>query len=205
MIKAIIFDLGNVLFSWQPAKYLEENGFATKNRELILKDVFGSPEWLLLDNGDITLDEAIKRITRKSPLKKDEIRAVFDLRTKILFPLDYNTKLLPGLKKQGFRLYFLSNFPDDIFDEVSRKNTFFRFFDGGEISARARSSKPDEKIFRFLIDRYSLEAAECLFIDDSHHNTGSAEMLGMKVIHLEDPESLKNRLEELLGITLQGS
>jgi putative hydrolase of the HAD superfamily len=202
MIKNIIFDLGNVLISWQPEEYLRNIGYKDNERETILKEVFRSPEWLSLDNGDMGLDEAVRRIARRSSLQTAEIYSVFNLRTKILFPLDHNTKMLPALKKEGFRLYYLSNFPEDIFDEVHNKYEFFRNFEGGLISARAKASKPDERIYRILLDRYSLVPEESLFIDDSHANALSAEMLGISVIHLSDSSALKTKLQDFLGIVI---
>ncbi|MGD0583140.1 MAG: HAD family phosphatase [Bacteroidales bacterium] len=202
MIRNIIFDLGNVLISWKPEEYLIRNGYQEAARETILRDVFKSPEWLALDNGDMSLDEAVKRIALSSTLKIPEIYSVFDLRIKILHPIKENTKMVPALKERGFRLYYLSNFPEDIFDEVESRYDFFRYFDGGLISARAKASKPDEKIYRILIDRYSLIPGESLFIDDSHANALSAEMLGISVIHLSEPSTLKEKLEDLLGIAI---
>jgi putative hydrolase of the HAD superfamily len=202
MITTIIFDLGNVLISWKPEEYFDKNGYDKNHKEIILREVFKSQEWLQLDNGDFSLEEAVDRIASKGTLKKDEIRAVFDLRTRIIFPLASNTILLPALKKHGFKLYFLSNFPDDIFDEIRNKYDFFRHFDGGEISARVKASKPDEKIFRIFLKKHSLIPGECLFIDDTHKNAHSAESLGMKVIHLEDPDMLKSSLQKTLNISL---
>ncbi|HPC98728.1 MAG TPA: HAD family phosphatase [Bacteroidales bacterium] len=202
MITSIIFDLGNVLLNWKPAEYLEQNGFTDPGKSLILSDIFNSPEWLKIDNGDLTVEEAIKIISDRSPLSEDKIRTVFDLRLKIIFPLHPNTDLLPELKKRGYRLYYLSNFPDDIFDEVQKKYCFFQYFDGGKISARLRASKPDEKIFRIFLSAYSLLPSECLFIDDSDVNAGAAEKLGIKTIHLKTPGMLKSALEKSLGITL---
>ncbi len=202
MITTLIFDLGNVLLSWKPEEFFDRNGYDKASKETFLTEVFRSNEWLQLDNGDITIKEAVESIASRSTLKKEEIRAVFDLRTKILFPLSSNTKLLPALKKHGFKLYFLSNFPDDIFDEIHNKYDFFRNFDGGEISARVNASKPDEKIFQIFLKKHYLKAENCLFIDDSHKNANSAENMGMKVIHLEEPDMLQSSLEKALNIKL---
>ena len=202
MISTIIFDLGNVLISWKPEEYFKRTGYSKELREIIIRDIFKSPEWLQLDNGDLTLEDAVESIANKSVLKKEEIGAIFDLRTKIIYPITQNTILLPVLKKQGFKLYFLSNFPDDIFDEIYYKYDFFRMFNGGEISARLKVSKPDEKIFRIFLNKHGLEPEECLFIDDTHKNAYSAESLGMKVVHLEKAEILKESLEKVLKINL---
>ena len=202
MIRNVIFDIGNVLLSWKPEEYLIKNGFGEYERLTILNEVFRTSEWLALDNGDLSLEEAVRRISGKSSLNKGQIQAVFDLRTKILSPIAPNTKIVPALKKRGFRVYYLSNFPDDIFDEVVVKNEFFSHFDGGLISARAKASKPDEKIFRLLLEKYSLLPEESLFIDDTQVNAISAGMIGISVIHLSEPLQLRKRLEEILRIKI---
>ncbi|MGQ9619981.1 MAG: HAD-IA family hydrolase [Bacteroidales bacterium] len=201
-ISSIIFDLGNVLINWKPGEFLKNNGYPESLRVMILNDIFISKEWQMLDNGDITCEEAVKMIAGKSLLTENQIRAVFNSRLKIISPITCNTNLLPELKKMGYKLYYLSNFPDDIFDTVRSQYGFFNYFDGGEISARLKASKPDKKIFSLLLSKYTLNPDECLFIDDSDINASSAEECGMKVIHLLKPELLKLQLEEKLDIKL---
>ena len=143
MIKNIIFDLGNVLISFKPSEYFDKNKYPETIKTKILTDIFGSKEWLMLDNGEITTPEAIDAIALKSSLNREEIAHIFNLRTDLMFPLDTNIRLLPGLKKRGFSLYYLSNFPLDIFDEISTGYYFFKYFDGGIISSEVKFSKPD--------------------------------------------------------------
>ena len=180
MIKNIIFDLGNVLLSWKPGDYFEKSGYDNETVNLIMNDVFHSPEWLSLDNGDLTTPEAIELIAQKSSLRKEYISSLFNLRTKIIYPLTENIKLLPELKKRGFKLYFLSNFPLDFFEEVKKEYKFFRYFDGGIISAEVRHSKPDIKIYKILLDKYNLLPEECFYIDDMEINVRAAGSAGIK-------------------------
>ena len=182
MIKNVVFDLGNVLISFRPAEYLDKKNYPPELKSIILNDIFGSVEWKELDNGDITLSEAIESISMKSSLKKEEISRIFNLRTDLTFPLAQNVLLLPELKKQGLRLYFLSNFPLDIFDEVKNDYSFFSYFDGGLISAEARCSKPDPKIYSLFFKRFCIEPEECLYIDDLEANVRTAESFGAKGI-----------------------
>jgi putative hydrolase of the HAD superfamily len=200
MIRNIIFDLGNVLISFRPEEFLDINGYQENTKKAIINEIFKSREWQMLDNGDITTKDAIEGIAAKSSLKTEEIASVFNLRTKIMFPLTENTKLLPALRKHGFKLYYLSNFPDDIFDEVYKKYDFFNYFSGGIISARVNASKPDLKIFRILLEKYSLSADESLFIDDSELNVKAAESFGMKAMHIQVPVDLREKIEKVLGI-----
>jgi glucose-1-phosphatase len=202
MIKNIIFDLGNVLISFRPAEFLEKIKYPEILRTTIIADIFGSREWAMLDNGDINTRQAIESISRKSSLRKEEIEHVFNLRKKLMFPLDLNVKLLPGLKKQGFKIYYLSNFPIDIFEEIKSGYFFFKHFDGGVISSEVKFSKPDRRIYEIIIEKYSLNPGECLFIDDLETNVRSAESTGMKGLFTAGSLEISKILEAALNSAL---
>ena len=107
--------------------------------------------------------------------------------------------LLPELKKRGLRLYFLSNFPGDIFEEIRSGYYFFKYFDGGIISAEVNLSKPDIRIYRALIDKYSLIPEESLFIDDIEVNVMAAKETGMKGFITYGKIGMKNEIEKILN------
>lgn len=199
MIKNIIFDIGNVLLSWKPADFFEKSGYDKETTRMILNDVFKSPEWLSLDNGDISTRDAIEQIASKSSFKKDFIATLFNLRNQIIFPLTEMTELLPELKKRGFKLYYLSNFPMEFFEEVKREYEFFNYFDGGIISAEVRHSKPDLKIYRILLDKYKLRAEECFYIDDMDINVKAALSAGIKGYCYNGTDGFHEKLTEILN------
>jgi glucose-1-phosphatase len=200
MIKNVIFDLGNVLISFIPSEYLKKKNYPSNIRNTIINDIFHSEEWKKLDNGDITVSEAIDSITLKSALKREEIALVFNFRTDIMFPLDDNVRLLPELKKQGFKLYYLSNFPLDSFEEVKNDYYFFRYFDGGIISSEVKLSKPDIRIFRYILNKYGLKPHECIYIDDIEENVNASESTGMKGLLTYGSPKISAVLEEKLSI-----
>ncbi len=198
MIKNIIFDLGNVLISFRPSDFFENKGYPETIKSKILTDIFGSKEWLMLDNGDISTQEAIDAISLKSSLNREEIAHIFNLRTEMMFPLDQNVRLLPELKKQDFKLYFLSNFPIDIFEEIKTGYYFFRYFNGGVISSEVKFSKPDRRIYEILLENYSLIPEESLFIDDIEINVRAAEESGMKGLVTYGSEEISKELARFL-------
>jgi glucose-1-phosphatase len=202
MIRTVILDLGNVLISFIPSEYLKKKNYPSTIRNTILTDIFQSEEWKKLDNGDIAVNEAIDSIALRSALKREEIALVFNFRADIMFPLDDNVRLLPELKKQGFGVYYLSNFPLDIFEEIKNDYYFFRHFDGGIISSEVKLSKPDARIFRYFIDKYSLNAGECLYIDDIEENVRVAESMGMQGMLTYGSQKIAPLLEEKLKIRL---
>ena len=60
--------------------------------------------------------------------------------------------------------------------------------------------KPDEKIYRLLLERYSLKAEECLFIDDddSGKNYETANRIGIKGRRV-----IPNQLEDIKELLLE--
>lgn len=198
MIKNIVFDLGNVLLSFKPAEYLEKNKYPETIKAIILSDIFLSVEWQMLDRGEISTPDAIEAISKKSSLRKEEIAHIFNLRTDLMFPLDPNVRLLPGLKKRGLRLFYLSNFPGDIFDEVKSGYYFFKHFEGGLISAEVKHAKPDLRIYELLMEKYSLIPDECLFIDDIEVNVISARKSGMKGLFTDGSLEIGRDIEKAL-------
>lgn len=198
MIKNIIFDLGNVLISFRPSEYFDKKKYPENIKSVILSEIFGSREWQMLDNGDISIEDTIEALSKKSSLKKEEIVHIFNLRTDLMFPLDSNVKILPALKKRGFKLYYLSNFPVDIWDEVRSGYYFFKYFDGGLISAEARSSKPEKRIYEIMMEKFSLQPEECLFIDDLEANVRSAEAIGMTGLFTNGSVEIAREIEKVL-------
>jgi epoxide hydrolase-like predicted phosphatase len=199
MIRNIIFDLGNVLVSFRPSEYFTKENYPENIKATIISDIFESKQWIMLDKGEISLNEAIDAIASVSSLKKEEIAHVFNLRTNLMFPLDQNVKLLSGLKNQGFRLYYLSNFPKDVFDEIKAGYYFFKYFDGGIISSDIHVTKPHPRIYEILLEKYDLIADECLFIDDLEPNIKAAELLGMKSLLTFGSEEISGVLGNALN------
>ena len=117
-----------------------------------------------------------------------------------MFPLDQNVRLLPELKKQGFRLYYLSNFPLDIFEEIKTGYYFFKYFDGGLISAEAKFSKPESRMYEILLEKYSLMPEECLFIDDIEINVKAAESIGMKGLITFGSPNISKEIKHILNL-----
>lgn len=196
-IKNIIFDLGNVLINFHPENHLRNKGLSGRELEFIHREIFLSREWVELDRGTMTRDEALKSIYKRNPGREKQLSENTDFK-KMLTPIESNTKILKGLKAKGYNLYYLTNYHDDLFEYSFKKFNFFREFSGGIVSAHVKLIKPDPRIYNTLLDKYNLLASESLFIDDTEVNTSAAEKLGIKAIHLKEEESLEKRLSMAL-------
>lgn len=194
MIKNIIFDIGNVLLHFKPEKYLEET---VTNRDIaqgILKAVFLSNEWVELDRGSITLEEAVDCICKKNPDISDGVRQCMGNYFNMFTPIIETVEILGNLKKIGYKLFYLSNFHLKAFNYVFEKYDFFKYFDGGIVSSKVLLLKPQKEIYERLVSEYGLIAGETLFVDDTWENIKGAEVIGLQTLHYKNADGLLEAL-----------
>lgn len=182
MIKNIIFDLGNVIINYNQKKII--NNFTEKEEEIkyIYDEIFHAPEWTLMDLGDITNDEAIEIINKRNEFKYEKLTQEFLYEWYKKQPINRDiVEIAKILKNNGYNLFVLSNMANQTY-EYFKNDEFFSLCTGIVISAHEHVKKPDEKVYRLLLDRYNLNAEECLFIDDddSGKNYETANKIGIK-------------------------
>ena len=196
-IKNIVFDLGRVLIKFEPKEYIEQN-VPEEKREDFYNGIFGSTEWLMLDRGTLSYEDAKKIFKERVPGADKQIDRLFDVDLfEILQPIEENVKLLSKLKKK-YNLYILSNFHQPAFEHIFKKYDFFRLFDGHTVSCYYYLLKPEKEIYDTLIDKFNLIPEETVFIDDTKVNIDACEKEGIRGIHLPDYTELKQKLEEFL-------
>jgi HAD superfamily hydrolase (TIGR01509 family) len=86
---------------------------------------------------------------------------------------------------EEYNLYFLTNIhtrsgphcDNTIIPYLLKKG-----FQGGLASHKSKFKKPQKEFYQQFLDRFRLDAKECLFIDDKIINTSAAAKLGFKVI-----------------------
>jgi putative hydrolase of the HAD superfamily len=201
MIKNIVFDIGNVLITFEPDAYLRAAIADGNLRARINQAVFLSPEWLLLDQGAITEDEALQIFQTRCPEVKALINGGMDrLYEGLLRPMDENIAVVYELKRRGYPVYLLSNYNEKAFDFISKRNAFPHDVDGRILSFEVNTLKPAPAIYHALLDRYRLRPEETVFIDDSIPNVRAAEALGIRGIHYTDQAALKMDLEQIIQI-----
>ena len=196
-IKNIVFDLGRVLIKFEPKEYIEQN-VPEEKREDFYNGIFGSTEWLMLDRGTLSYEDAKKIFKERVSGADKQIDRLFDVDLfEILQPIEENVKLLPKLKEK-YNLYILSNFHQPAFEHIFKKYEFFRLFDGHTVSCYYYLLKPEKEIYDTLIDKFNLIPEETVFIDDTKVNIDACEKEGIRGIHLPDYTELKQKLEEFL-------
>ena len=191
--KVLIFDLGGVVLDLfversfaamlslgVPAEMLTESGCLMNER------------MMQYDRGDITTDEMfgyIKSFVPQAVELDDKVREIWNLMLGNI-PVA-KLQRLATLRLAGYRVVMLSNtnsghWPriEELFVEACGKLPA-ECFDALYLSFLMRCRKPEPGIFLSLLESEGVEAADCLFFDDSAENCAAARALGIDAVLVE--------------------
>ncbi len=98
-----------------------------------------------------------------------------------------SAEVLQSIVDSGKKLYYISNTQADSIDSVEVLDAVTELFSGGITSSQCGYSKPDEKIYELLKEKYDLDFAKALYVDDLPENIDVGTKLGMwTVLHNSD-------------------
>lgn len=202
MIKNIIFDIGGVLVAFEPDRVLRELGLPEEEVQVIFKHSVKGPYWKELDRGVLPPEEVYKTMAAEIPenYRKDAMEFFTKHVHKAVRSFDYSASWVKRLKERGYNIYLLTNYPSELFDyHWENEFTFAPYVDGKVVSGKVKLIKPDHAIYETLINKYQLNPAESVFIDDVEVNVQAARETGLNAIHFTNIEEVKSNLEKLLA------
>lgn len=189
--------MGNVVLDYTPRKIAS---FFTKDPDeldFLCKEVFSNKEWISLDKGVISEEQAIESICARVPEKYHVLcRKVMAKWEDYFLPVEGSFEQMLLLKERGYRLYMLTNASLKI--HKYRKNSLaFDLLDGMVVSSEVCMLKPDPAIYLYLLEKFGLKAEECLFFDDVAVNVEAAEKLGIHGhVFCKEPDEIIKTVEE---------
>lgn len=198
MVKNIVFDIGNVLATFKPKDFLMDIFKDAKLADQFF-EVFFTRLWHEYDQGLYTKEQMIQKGLQKMPDQKEKIKNMMDIWTSYVVGIQKNIDLIHIYQKKGYKVYILSNIPEDSYIYLKEHYNFIDQVDGGIYSYQHKLIKPDVEAFEVLLDQYDLKANECIFIDDKKENIRAAERLGFYTIWLKDHAKLATLLKENLN------
>ncbi len=179
MIKNIIFDIGNVLAAFAWKDYFKSFDYEEVILERLAKATTLSPCWNEFDRGVLSDEEVLQGFIANDPEIEYAIRKTLTRVPGLVKEFDYSTPWVKELKTQGYKVYFLSNFPRTARADCADALGFLEHMDGGVFSYEVKLIKPDAAIYKCLLERYGLVAEECVFFDDVEKNIIAAREVGI--------------------------
>jgi putative hydrolase of the HAD superfamily len=195
-VRNVVFDLGGVLISWRPQEIIDAFYTDPELRAAVRRDAFQHPDWIEMDRGTVDEPTLSERFAKRMGRPVAEMAALFDHVRASLQPIPATVELAERLHSRGFALYALSNISVPMFEHISRY-PLFRLFTGTVVSGAVKMVKPERAIFEHLAERFELDFAETVFIDDLPKNVEAARGVGLRSILFESAAQCERELEPL--------
>ena len=193
---AVVFDVGTVLYGWDPHSFLARQ-IAEDDARLRFIDDIGLWEWHDTLDGGRAFREAADELSEKFPQYAGVISAWGDrFGETITDPVPGVHALVEELDAKGVPLFGITNFSADFWTPfAAREAAFFGRFRDIVVSGREKLLKPDPAIYHLALGRFGLQPHEALFIDDRLINVEGAQAVGMHAHLFTDAGDLRARLE----------
>ena len=192
-IKAVVFDIGNVLIEWQPERFYDaEIGRARREAMFAEVDLHGMNE--LVDLGQ-PFQETIYNTAERFPAWKPEIRMWHDRWIELATPvIPRSVRLMKALQAHGLPVFSLTNFGVESYAHAATHYDFLNDFDRDFISGHMRVTKPSARIYEMVEEQSGLSGADLLFADDRPDNIFAAQERHWKTHLFDGPDGWAERL-----------
>jgi putative hydrolase of the HAD superfamily len=195
----IVFDFGNVLVEWNPARLIREHfSLAIANTsppDELAAALINHQDWLDFDLGWIGSAELAERSSRRLGLDADALHGFIERIPHVLPVFDETVALMTALAQRTHgehRVLYLSNMPASYADLLEVRCPWIAQFEDGIFSGRVNLAKPDDAIYALAEQQLRLNPAETLFLDDSAKNVAAARERGWQAEVIVDPHNTKS-------------
>jgi putative hydrolase of the HAD superfamily len=193
----VVFDLGGVVFNWQPDSIIGGIFTESRTQKLVREEIIDHPDWIELDRGTLSVEDAIIRGASRTGLSYADIEKLFNAVPPSLTPIPGTIDLMRSITDTTNRLFVLSNMQSASISYLETNHKIWDLFDGVVISSRVNKVKPEIAIYEHLLKTYKLEAGETVFIDDMSENLVAAASIGIRTVKFVDPYDCRQRLVDL--------
>ena len=192
--QSVIFDVGRVLFDWD-LRYLFAKLIAEKDElEWFVTNVV-TPGWHFQHDAGRPLAEMVPERKAEFPEHAPLIDAYATrFNETIPAPMPGSLELVERLDAAGVPLFAITNFGHEFWEAFRPTQPVFDRFGDIIVSGTEKLMKPDPAIYRLAIERFGIDPAGALFIDDNAANVAGAESVGIAAHRFEDAVTLEVEL-----------
>ncbi|KAG2043476.1 HAD-like domain-containing protein [Suillus americanus] len=191
----LIFDIGDVLFSWSPQT-------KTSISPNALRKILSSPTWIDYERGRISQAECYAGVGGEFSLDPTEIGRAFQHARDSLESNEELISVIRHLKARSdgmLRVFAMSNISAPDYEVLRTKPADWSLFDGIFTSAGVGERKPNLGFYKAVISSTGVDPSRTIFVDDKIENVLSARSLGMRGIVFDDHRKVVRALYNLLG------
>jgi 2-haloacid dehalogenase len=198
-VRGVVFDVGNVLFKWDPRFLYERLIDDDRALDAFLRDVV-THEWHFQHDAGRPFAETSAELIARHPQHRELIALWGPRFADSVGPaVEGMITLVEELDARGVPLFAITNFADEFWESFRAGQPVFDRFRDIIVSGTERLVKPDRAIYELALKRFGMSAGELIFIDDRGENVAGAEVVGMRGHLFRGAETLR---AELLGLDL---
>jgi len=192
-VRAIIFDIGNVLIEWQPEAFFDRVIGAEK-RAAFFEAVPFHNLTDRIDRGEV-FEYIIAEAKAAYPEWAEEIAIWGERWIEMAAPaIDHSVRLLRALRRSDHQVFALSNFGNETLRIAEQHYPFLEEFDRRYISGEMSLIKPEAEIYAMVEADCGLPPDVLLFTDDRLENIEAAQTRGWQTHLFDGAEGLAARL-----------
>lgn len=198
-INTVIFDLGGVLIDWNPEYvFLKEFRGNREKMNWFLNEICAW-EWNVNQDAGYPLAKATEERVAMFPEYEELIRMYYGRWEEMLgYTHEDTLHILESLvNNDNYRVLALTNWSGETFPKALEKFDWLQWFEGILVSGNEGMRKPHREIYELMLNRYGINPAQAVFIDDSIKNVKGCEEVGITGIHFTNAERLQASLSEL--------
>ena len=192
--RCVIFDVGKVLFQWDLrhlfAKLITDEG----ELQWFVTHVV-TPEWHFQHDAGRPIADMVAERTAEYPQYAALIDAyAMRFNETIPGPVPGSLELVERLHAAGVPLFAITNFGHEFWQGFRPTQPIFKRFQGIIVSGTEKVMKPDPAIYRLAIERFGVDPAGAIFVDDVSANVSGAESVGIAGHHFDGAAMLERDL-----------
>ena len=198
-IKNVIFDLGGVLIDWNPEYVYLDVFDGDREKMKWFFDEICTMDWNENQDAGYPLEKATEERVKLFPEYEEWIRIYYGRWEEMLGKqIDGTVAILKQLiDNPNYKVVALTNWSAETFPVALERFDFLHWFEGIVVSGTEKMRKPFNEIYELTLNRFNIEAAQSLFIDDNAKNIEAAEKMGINTIRFNNPTQLKSDLKSL--------
>ena len=194
-VDAVVFDLGNVLITWDPHPAVAKAVGAEQATRFLADQGFDFMAWNHQQDAGRSWDEGEEAAVTSHPHWEPAIRGYREnFPDSLVGAIEDTVQILVELHAADIPLFALSNWSEELFPTALKRFDFLGLFDDIIVTGQERVAKPDPKIFEILQERIGHSLRDCIFIDDTPANIKAAAAAGLDAILFTDTGHLREDL-----------
>lgn len=208
-MKAIIFDIGNVLVKvdlslWKTS--FSEIGIALPENFLEDQEL----HQLVHEHGigKISTQQLFQSLVKKAKTDKISLEQFAKAwNAVILFFYTDSLKTVELLRKEGYQVYVLSDtnemhiaYLEELYQKLYPNKQFLALFDKSYLSHLTGYGKNQDEAWLQILKEHHLKPQDCFFIDDLSSNIKRAQNLGLHTFHYTAESNMQAVLKQIAAL-----